>query len=170
MHPQPKDDEIFSSWLCRIAQANGLKLHTLEVQVWGRKKQIWTRDIDRSIDDATLARVAELSGTPLDRARETCLQSLEGKLFERLVVKSNSDWVLPSGVYHRKRRRHAMQFCPLCLAQDASPYYRRSWRLALSTFCTVHDIMLHECCPSCEEPVAFHRQELGDRWTSRIIW
>ena len=112
--------------------------------------------------------VAKLAGTSLDRAKETCLRDLEGKLFERLVVKTNSDWVLPLGVYHRKRRRPAMQFCPLCLAQDEFPYYRRSWRLALSTFCTVHDTMLHECCPKCQAPVMFHRQELGDRWTSKI--
>lgn len=168
IHPQPKDDEIFSSWLCRIAHANGLKLHTLEVQLWGRKKQIWTRDIDRSIDEHTLASVASLSGTELARARETCLVSLEGKLFERLVTKTNSDWILPVGIFHRKRRRHGMQFCPLCLASDQSPYYRRSWRLALSTFCIEHDVLLHECCPSCSAPVMFYRQELGDRWMCQV--
>lgn len=163
IHPQPKPGEIFSFWFCRIAQANGMKLHTLEVQLWGRGKQIWTRDIDRSIDDQTLAKVASVSGTAIERARETCLRSYEGKLFERLNPVGNSNWILPSGVFHRKRKHRGMQFCPLCLATDEIPYYRKAWRLALVTFCDLHDVLLHDCCPKCQSPVMFHRQELGNR-------
>lgn len=168
VHPQPKPDEIFSSWYCRIAQENEIKLHTLEVQLWGREKQIWTRDIDRSIDEQTLTRVASVSGTGIDHARDTCLRSYEGKLFNKLLVTGNSNWILPAGVFHRKRRRRGMQFCPLCLATDEIPYYRKTWRLALFTFCDVHDVMLHDCCPQCQSPVMFHRQELGNRWANKI--
>ena len=166
-HPQPKTDEIFSSWLCRIAQANGLKLHTLEVQLWGREKQIWTRDIDRSVDDETLKRIASLCGTSLERAFDTTLRGLEGKLFKKLVM-GNSPWVLPAAIYHRTRKRPFMQFCPACLANDRTPYYRRTWRLALCTFCDEHNVMLHDRCPQCEAPVMFYRQELGDRWSTDI--
>ena len=166
-HPQPKEDEIFSSWLCRIAQANGMKLHTLEVQLWGREKQIWTRDIDRSVDDETLSQIAALCGTRFERAYETSLRALEGKLFDKLVL-GQSPWVLPAAIYHRTRKRPFMQFCPICLARDKEPYYRRSWRLALTTFCDKHNVMLHDRCPKCETPVMFYRQELGDRWTVSI--
>lgn len=168
VHPQPKRDEIFSSWLCRIAKGNGIKLHTLEVKLWGRGKQIWTRDIDRSVDTATLTKVAAVSGTPIERAQETCLRSYEGKLFEQLNVAGNSDWILPSGVVHRKRKHRGMQFCPLCLATDIDPYYRKTWRLALSTFCDRHDVLLHDCCPRCQSPVMFHRQELGNRGAWKV--
>lgn len=168
IHPQPLPDEIFSSWLCRIAAANGMKLHTLEVQIWGREKQIWTRDIDRSIDEQTLAAVASLCGTTLDAARETCLRSFEGRLFESLNVKGNSNWILPAGVFHRMRRRPHMQYCPLCLATDRVPYYRKQWRTAIVTFCVVHNVMLRDRCPKCQSPVMFHRQEMGDRLATPI--
>jgi hypothetical protein len=164
IHPQPLRDEIFSSWLCRIAAANGMKLHTLEVQLWGRTKQIWTRDIDRSIDEETLSLVASLCGTPIAVARETCLRSFEGRLFEVLNTKGNSDWVLPAGVFHRVRRRPHMQYCPLCLANDQVPYFRKQWRTAITTFCVVHNVMLRDRCPACQAPVMFYRQEMGDRW------
>lgn len=167
VHPQPKDDEIFSSWLCRISQANGLKLHTLEVQLWGREKQIWTRDIDRTIDADTLNRVASVCGTPLDRANETTLRALEGKLFEKLLV-GNSPWVIPAAIYHRTRRRPFMQFCSRCLATDKIPFYRRSWRLALSTFCDEHDVMLRDSCPECKAPIMFYRQEMGQRYVTSV--
>ena len=168
IHPQPKDDEIFSSWFCRIAQENGIKLHTLEVKLWGRDKQIWTRDIDKSIDAETLEKVASVCGTSVERASQTCLRSYEGILFERLITDGNSHWIKPAGIFHRKRSRCSMQFCPSCLATDETPYFRKKWRLALSTFCDVHDVLLHDCCPDCQSPVVFHRQELGQRWTNKI--
>lgn len=156
-------DEIFSSWLCRIAQENQIKLHTLEVQIWGRDKQIWTRDIDRSIDDVTLSDVASITGVSFDRVKNTCLRSYESRLFEKLTIRTNSDWILPSGIYHRVRKRFGMQFCPLCLATDSTPYFRKTWRLAIATFCDRHDVMLHDRCPQCQSPIMFHRQEMGNR-------
>jgi len=146
-----------------------MKLHTLEVQLWGREKQIWTRDIDRSISDDTLRDFAAVCGTSIDKARETCLRSYEGTLFQTLIVNGNSNWILPFGIRHRKRKRHGMQFCPLCLATDEYPYFRKSWRLAFSTFCDLHDVMLHDRCPQCKSPVMFHRQELGDRWSWQVM-
>lgn len=164
VHPQPKPDEIFSSWYCRVAQENNLKLHTLEVQLWGRDKQIWTRDIDRSIDDETLSEFARVCGTSFERARETCLQSYEGILFQTLNRNGNSNWVLSAGIFHRKRKLGGMQYCGLCLATDEKPYFRKSWRLALSTYCDLHSVMLRDRCPKCSASVMFHRQELGKRW------
>jgi hypothetical protein len=145
-----------------------MKLHTLEVQLWGREKQIWTRDIDRSIDEQTLAGVASLCGTTLEVARETCLRSFEGRLFESLNVKGNSDWIMPAGIFHRVRRRPHMQYCSLCLADDRVPYFRKQWRTAITTFCVVHDVMLRDRCPDCQAPVMFYRQEMGDRWAMPV--
>ena len=168
IHPQPKPDEIFSSWYCRVAKANSMKLHTLEVKLWGRDKQIWTRDIDRSIDDATLEHFAGMCGTPIERARETRLKSYEGIVFLELNQTGHSSWILPSGVYHRKRLRSGMQFCPHCLATDREQYFRKSWRLAFSTVCELHGCMLHDCCPECQAPVTFHRHEMGERWSWQV--
>ncbi len=164
IHPQPKQGEIFSSWYCRVAKANSMKLHTLEVKLWGRDKQIWTRDIDRSIDGPTLEHFAAMCGTPIERARETTLKSYEGIVFRDLNQNGHSSWILPAGMYHRKRLLPTMQFCPYCLLTDADAYYRKYWRLAFSTICERHGCMLHDCCPECGSPVVFHRQELGKRW------
>ncbi|HEX7646581.1 MAG TPA: TniQ family protein, partial [Noviherbaspirillum sp.] len=153
---------------CRIAQENSFKLRTLEVQLWGKHKQIWTRDIDRSIDDQTLTEVATACGTTLDAARETCLHSYEGVLFRSLNSNGNSDWILPAGIYHRKRLLNGMQFCPRCLGTDRQPYFRKVWRTSLATFCDLHHVLLHDCCPSCRAPVVFHRQEMGSKRDSNI--
>lgn len=168
-HPQPKPGEIFSSWLCRIAQHNSMKLRTLERELWGPTKPIWNRDIDRSVDDQTLHDVARACATPIEAARETCLRSYEGILFHSLNSNGHSEWILPTGVYHRKRTRNGMQFCPRCLAEDMQSYFRKVWRLSLATFCDLHHVLLHDCCPACRAPVMFHRQELGSRNKSDFL-
>ena len=49
----------------------------------------------------------------------------------------------------RRGRRQAawLQFCPLCLAEDAQPYFRRDWRLATTIACARHGGRLLDRCP-----------------------
>lgn len=59
------------------------------------------------------------------------------------------------------RTGYGLQFCPKCLAADPEPYFRKRWRVAFYTWCTIHDTMLHERCPQCGAPVIFQRREMG---------
>jgi len=54
-----------------------------------------------------------------------------------------------------------MQFCPACLAEDETPYFRKQWRLALYTYCPAHQAMLHDACPACSAPVSYFRKDFG---------
>ena len=142
--------------------AHGLKLHTFCSIVFN-KRSIWNRDIDKSADDQVLAVLAERTGTPLERVRETTLAAYEGVLYERHNARGNTCWVMPLGVYHRIRRMHGTQYCPGCLAEGKEPYFRREWRLAFITVCANHRCLLLDACPRCNAPVNFHRDELGER-------
>lgn len=46
-----------------------------------------------------------------------------------------------------------LQFCPVCLRNDDTPYFRRSWRLVTSTCCIVHECVLVDRCPYCLQPI-----------------
>lgn len=167
VRPRPQRDELLSSWLLRIARAQGQKLHSFCATVWGRDRQIWNRDIDRLADDAFLTPLAEGTGVGLARARQTTLSDLAGVVFERLNPNGNTAMILPLGIYHRIRSHHGTQFCPECLATDPSPYFRRRWRLAAWVVCPVHRRLLHDRCPRCGSPVNFHRAEMGHRRQAR---
>lgn len=158
----PKDDELLSSWLVRLAIAHGLKLHTFCTMAWPRK-QIWNRDIDKSADDGLLAVLSEKTCTSAERVRKTTLSEYEGILYEKHNPFGNTPWIMPLGIYHRLRRRFGLQFCPHCLSEDEEPYFRRRWRLAFVTVCVKHNIVLRDRCPECCAPVNFHRNELGLR-------
>jgi hypothetical protein len=47
-----------------------------------------------------------------------------------------------------------LQFCPLCLAEDETPYFRRRWRRASVMTCRRHGRALLDRCPSCGDGLA----------------
>lgn len=160
-HPKPLPDELLSSWLVRIARANGLKLQTFCVQVFGCDRQLWNRDIDRLAPDWLLQSLAQHTGTPLRRVVDTTLRRYQGTLYERKPAMGQLRWILCAGMYHRKRQAFGTLYCPRCLAADAEPYFRTHWRVAVLCHCSRHGVELLDRCPRCEGPVALHRQELG---------
>ena len=84
-------------------------------------------------------------------------------MFEQHTSKTNSSWILPLGIFHRTRRLYGMQYCPICLKHDQIPYFRCVWRLAISTVCFEHRVMIRDCCPTCSAPVIFSRIDMTSR-------
>lgn len=162
IHPAPADDELLSSWLTRIARLNHTKLHTL-VSLAFPGTAIWNRDIDRSASPDFLNQLARRSGKSLHQVRQTTLNSLAMVLGSPVRGRGNDPWILPAGVYHRTRRQPWLSYCPLCLAEDPDPYFRRRWRLAFYTLCHHHGVLLLDRCPQCLSVVQFFRHDLGDR-------
>ncbi|HSI44482.1 MAG TPA: TniQ family protein [Methylotenera sp.] len=163
IHLKPYPNELLSSWLVRLAHAHGLKLQSFCAIVFGPGKSIWNRDIDKLSPDWLLKHLAIATGTSLKRVKETTLKSYEGILYERHQPNGNTRWIIPLGVYHRIHQHPGLQFCPVCLASDKEPYFRKYWRLAFYTECEKHHILLHDRCPHCGEAVNFHRVEMGIR-------
>lgn len=159
---KPKDDELLSSWLVRLAMSHGLKLHTFCSLTWPGMS-IWNRDVDKVAYKDVISMLSQKTGIPVERVKDTTLAAYEGKLYEKHNPFGNTLWIMPVGVYHRTRTQFGLQFCPLCLAEDREPYFRRGWRLAFITLCLEHKVLLSDRCPKCDAAVNFHRDELGDR-------
>jgi len=161
IHFPPAPDELLSSWYVRLAHANHLKAETFCTALWGRQHQIWNRDIDRLSPEWLVRDLAIRTGIAFETAWNTTLKSYKGRIFTELRPTGISPWILPVQMYHRKHRWPGLQFCPECLKEDKEPYFRKRWRLALYTMCKRHGTLLSDRCPSCGEPVVFHRRELG---------
>ena len=160
-HPHPLRGELLSSWLVRVAHANGLKVQSFCRLVFGNERQVWNRDIDRLAPAWLVETMAAKTGTTLGRAWQTTLMIYRGKLFEQWKASGQLKWILSLQMYHRKRLGNGLQFCPACLTEDAEPYFRLAWRVAFYTYCPRHDCMLLDRCPQCGQGVAYHRLELG---------
>lgn len=153
--PSPLRHELLSSWLHRLALANGLKDHTFCRHMFGRQA-VWTRDLDRSFSTENQATLALWTGVSQSRIEAMTLPRWAGRLSESVNAHGNSDWILPMGVFHRIRRRHGLLFCPVCLADGAGDAYW-PWRMAWSTACVRHRILLQDGCPRCDSPYMPHR-------------
>lgn len=161
MHPQPRPDEVISSWMVRLAFANGYPLHTFYACLLGYRGAIWTRDVDRHPSSSLLDILEHQTGQTKIALHAMTLAAYEGVIFENLPHIGNATWILPVGVFHRTRRRAGLQFCPRCLEEDSIPYYRRYWRLALYAMCERHLCVMQENCPQCKATVAFYRHGIG---------
>ena len=157
IHPKPLPDELLSSWILRLAYENDLNALTLCTLLFGYRKPIWNRDIDQLASEEILNKLAQVTGTPIERVYETTLKSYDGILFEKTNLSGTTRWVLSLGIQHRKRHAFGLQYCPKCLAEDKKPYFRRIWRLALITTCTKHGVVLLDRCPHCKSPIMPHR-------------
>ena len=159
--PKPLPDELFSSWVLRLALHSGMKPQSFCQMMWPGRP-FWNRSLDRSADPAVLESLSLLTATPLSLLRETLLSDYEGVLFRKLVRNGNTPWILPLAIYHRVHLRSGLAFCPLCLA-DGEAYFRRVWRLSLITVCVQHRCVLLDACSSCSAAIQPHRVDMGNR-------
>lgn len=151
LHPlTPKQDELLSSWLLRICRYHHLKPHTFCDIVWPRLS-IWNRDIDLSASNEILEVLASNTLANLSSSKSTSLLSYQGILTDYISIKTKNKWLTSLGVLHRTHKRFGQMYCPNCLAEDG--YYKKLWRVTISTECTKHKVPLLDCCQTCLSPV-----------------
>lgn len=158
IHFKPNEDELLSSWICRLALANGMNASSFCSLTLPRKyptQVMRVEDLDSCVRRNILTTVAEITGTPRDRVIAATLPAYAGFLFERWTTRIGRQWTLPVKRF-RDKTRHGLQYCPLCLATK-EPYYKRSWRLAIISGCTEHRVQLLDRCPKCASPISFHK-------------
>ena len=157
---EPQEDELLSSWLVRTAHTHAtspvtfVNLHFPEFN-----HAFWTRDVDLSASDDLLNVLSLKSGLSYESLYNLTLRSYEGYLSEHFTVKG-SYFIQPLGYYSyykNGRERHGLNYCPLCLREDQSPYFRKKWRLAFSSACVKHCNFLLDRCPRCESPLKIYR-------------
>lgn len=160
-HPKPLPDELLSSWIVRIAEANGVRLYTLTRGLFGDRLTPWHRDVDRLAPKWLLKAICTKTGTNYWDAYHATLTGYRTRLYPRRQTSGQLRWILPVSVFGLDRRGYGQQFCPQCLAEDATPYFRRAWRVGFYTFCPIHGCMLLDACHEYGSPVVLHRRDIG---------
>ena len=150
--PQPlMADEIFSSFLVRSALAHGCSPFALASAVWPTQR-VWTRDIDRGLDQDSLAVLSRLAGLSVSALESSTLKAVADSIMRNSTGRIGTwPWVLVLGC---RNRFHAggLQCCPVCMEQE-KPFYQIQWRLAWHTRCQRHRARLIDCCPNCSVPL-----------------
>lgn len=159
---EPLEDELFSSWFVRSAQANGLRVHQLARSLMGRDRPLYAGDPDRGVWHTPALALATAMDLQKEAAIQTFLKSYEGYLWPS--VPDHGVWqnVLPIANATRQTRLYGLQYCAQCLRTDKQPYFRKHWRLAFYVVCDLHGCALQDRCPHCGEPIVLHRLNAGD--------
>lgn len=161
IHVPVLPDELFSTWLVRAALAQGCDPMHLTGALWPRWRA-WTVDLDRGINEHRMAILAARSGVDALRLEAATLRPVLAAVAPGVKPEQATwPWVLSQG--SRNRRRHGgLQFCPSCLAEDTTPYFRRTWRLAWHVGCQRHCTLLTDHCGQCQALVEPHRVRFID--------
>jgi len=161
LHPQPQHDELLSSWMVRLAFANGFFLHTFYNKVLNYKGPIWTRDIDRFCPNNLLDLIASNTGQNIESLKNLTFYEYIGTIVDKITINGNSRWIMPQGKYHRLHKRASVQICPLCLKEKS--YFKKQWRLSLFAICEKHQCLLYERCPKCNSYISYHRLGINNK-------
>jgi len=162
VHLNPQNDEILSSWIVRNSLANACKVYTYtKFSIPGR--EIWARDVDKSACEYIVQCLSEKTGKSINLINQTLLFTYKGVISKQYSGAGFVPGVLYLGVKHRKRTRFALQYCSLCLSEDAHPYFRKKWRLAYTVCCPKHQSLLDDRCRTCGQPVSYHRLDYSNK-------
>jgi len=147
--PSPQPDELLSSWLHRLAIANGVAPRPF-AGVFGLGGGMWSPRLDVRLPHELAAWLGIRTGVAPQAI--SAMAMTEGALAPLLLplretaCRSRSTWT---------------QYCALCLAEDRAPYFRRSWRFASRISCFGHGCGLRDRCPACRGGIApFAQKEL----------
>jgi hypothetical protein len=138
VHPQPQPLETLTSYVMRLAEANGLQKVAGFAQLLKVKYTV-PRWNDLPVKD--WGYLPELAQCPVDRLNQTTLYHL-GYKFHRKLGPSFSKFVVGTLSPHRR-------YCSQCLAETG--YDRLPWRFLQLRGCPEHQCLLLESCPHCKE-------------------
>lgn len=135
--PKPLPDEILTSWLTRTAYAHLTHPKTFMNMHFSTGTFNWRPNFDASVSDEIMHIIERKSALRFKTIYQMCLKSYESYLQESIIPDGLNMFVVPQ------------RFCPICLREDQFPYYRKSWKILLTTVCVKHHCYLYDRCPSC---------------------
>jgi hypothetical protein len=154
--PKRLPDELFSSWLWRASVAARIPPAKFTRETRG----LLLTDIDRDVAPATLRRLAQRSGQSVAHlaagtisAAFMAADDTPAGVIAAVLLRDGRFLPLKDGSPFHDRRLKSLQYCPLCLATDARPHFRRAWRFSLSIVCPDHGCLLRDGCPYCGAPI-----------------
>lgn len=154
---KPLPDELLSSWLIRTAFAHHVPMSTFCTDfINGDGSSIARRDLDFYWDIHFFETLAAKSHLAIGTILSMSLRSLEGALY----VCNNC--LYPPDLLRRlkdKRTHYGLLYCPICLAEDPIPYWRKIWRFDFIHACNKHNVLLTDRCSKCHAPVSLTKMK-----------
>ena len=147
--PRPIPDELFSSWLLRVAAANCVTLQELldglNVVYLGIPSLV---SIDFDLPPVLLRSLSVFCRVSVDRLQSLDLAQRLPHLDRALLLEASGEFRFSS---RAREQRVGYAFCPFCIAEQGTIYLHWSWCFACIIRCNVHRTPLQLGCAACGE-------------------
>ncbi|WP_457389286.1 TniQ family protein [Roseateles sp. P5_E1] len=139
--PMPMGDEAPSSWLSRLALAQGCSLEAL-LDFLGLE---FRRDAD-----------LQLHGLALTELRLKCgLPTSAFLAADRAMTRLNKSWLGASVLCGHHTKTSCFHYCPLCMRERDPPSFPIHWRFLDWRYCPDHGCLMESSCWHCKRSLRY---------------
>jgi hypothetical protein len=153
--PRPGANEIFSSYLLRLTQANGYSNYQAILDYV---------DINSNLHKLNYLSKDTTNLTPLSQMTEVKEAQLWKMVFSEIGDRKIKAY--RSVLDYEWLEREKIKICPACFATDG--YYHKHWSLWCYTSCHLHQCLLVDTCPQCQS--VWNWDDLKNNWECKCGW
>ena len=150
----PLPDELFSSWMFRLANNYRISPESLVNEYSDEKLHIKINTIDIKPESNIIDIITKNTALKEKEIEKLFLNHYKSNITENNI----SDEVINSlhflKVNDPKNKKNGIIFCPNCLS-NGIPYFRRKWLLTSSIVCCECNSYLMDYCPNCFKHFSF---------------
>lgn len=166
---KPRDEELLTSWMTRLAHKHLVRYYAFCSSNF-HGVEFWNRDLDRKLPDIIKQKIIAKCGLSDAAIQSMVLNSFQSKIFLN-DLEPRSYWITQL-LFYQKNRKHdqSMTVCTACLRSDKeTPYYRKKWRLTISTVCVQCGKELIDECPECRSSINYLLAERGKKFQAPLF-
>lgn len=143
-----------------MAHAHFMKPSTfLNLYIKNNRNAYVRKDLDFYSNEEFFQILQSKSILSIEQIMNMSLRSEEGYLF------TNTGLYPPKQIRKLidKRSHYGLMYCPKCLAEDRTPYWRKHWRYSFYTACPKHKVFLTDRCWHCYTPIKLLKMDVSDK-------
>ena len=148
--PIPFKDELFTSWMVRLAYAHKTHPHTFTNQYFNfRPHSFFLGASDVTLDARMIESIEKKSNYKID--------------IQALMLKTYAGYLQKDIIDNPNIFLSDLKYCPVCFREDKIPYFRKVWKVVFYNICHKHKCRLYEHCPECKTKLdisKMHNNEL----------
>jgi hypothetical protein len=153
--PRPFANELFSSWMLRVADANSISLQELMLGFQCRHPDVpCPNSLDWFLPPAFLKAMAWFSRTSIGRLHSLDLRARLPQTEKALLLRFKA---VSDRCPRLRKERAGYAFCPTCISHQAHVHVHWEWIFPSLLRCHVHKSPLRHGCPVCgeDDPLPF---------------
>ncbi|WP_352258951.1 TniQ family protein [Psychrobacter sp. TB55-MNA-CIBAN-0194] len=150
-------DELLRSWFIRNALFLNMKPSQLSTIIF-QNTDIWKSDIDTQLSKKNIESLLSTVKIKKEDLDKTLISFNCDYFHPHLNDSKQIKWVLSIGV-HQRGQKSSIQYCPVCISTDKTPYFRMYWRLGFLTVCNIHSVCFLDNCYKCGASIDLIRYE-----------